>query len=293
MSRSKPAKSSSISAAKQRLSPRSETDVRLEELRRCLRTANDMTPNIAVEAIYDEVATQAEQLGGGAADWESPFGRIYLEARLGLAATKWTLQGPAASLDMLQSLLDFDPADNVLARNWLLATLLHLDRNDEATTLLQRFPDSSALWRFAGALLAFRRHGDREQSSQLLSSARDGDPGFLDYLLGQKVVRADLPVKLQGKSAKVAHGIARLTLPAWRNTPGAAAWARRVLGGPLTRPEPAAESKAFPRDELRRLPRKSMTWQLGLKRLVRNGDEGESSDETAIWLLAIADFGER
>lgn len=294
MSRKKPAKASSPTASKKRLSPDSDRDARIARLRDLLRRANEMLPDPMVVAIYDEIATQARQFGGESANWESPFGRVYLEAQLGLAATTWVRIGPTAAIRMFQRLLEADPVDHALARNWVIAALLQLDRNDEAAALLQRFEDASAFWQFAGALLAFRQHGDRDQSSQLVRNARHCDPGFIDYLLGDRVVNADAPVRFHGKPARIAHSIARLLLPAWRNTPGAAAWARRVLSVPLTATEPVVEVLAFPRDKLRRLPRKMTTWQLGLRQnKTPDHDDAQQADDIPTWTLVVADIGER
>jgi hypothetical protein len=210
---------------------------------------------------------------------------------LGLAATAWVLRGPGAASDLFQALLKVDPADHTLARNWLLACWVQLERNEDAAALWRRFSDDSAFWQFAGALLAFRQHGDRDQASALLRTARRCDPGFIGYLLGDEVVRADERVRFHGKPARVAHSIARLLLPAWRNTPGAATWARRILSEPLPASAPAAEAEDFPRSELRRLPRQVTTWQLGLRRQDPRADEPREG--VPVWLVLIVDVGQQ
>ena len=101
--------------------------------------------------------------------------------------------------------------------------------------MFERYDDPSALWRYAQALLAFRSHGDTEEACQWLRQARSQDPRFLDYLLGDATVSADRVIRFGHDPDESAHSLARLFLPAWRDTPGAITWARKVLRVPLLR----------------------------------------------------------
>ena len=107
--------------------------------------------------------------------------------------------------------------------------------------MFERYDDPSALWRYAQALLAFRSHGDTEEACQWLRQARSQDPRFLDYLLGDATVSADRVIRFGHDPDESAHSLARLFLPAWRDTPGAITWARKVLRVPLLRSEVATE----------------------------------------------------
>jgi hypothetical protein len=94
----------------------------------------------------------------------------------------------------------------------------------------------TAAWRYAHTLLAFRLTADSDDARRLLKEAQSLDPHFLDYLLGDALVRADRPVRFGREPRESTHSLARLFLPAWRSTPGAAAWARKVLRIPLGNP---------------------------------------------------------
>lgn len=147
--------------------------------------------------------------------------------------------------------LQLDAHDRRFARYWLAACLLDLDRQDELRQLLAGHDESTPPWRYARALLAFRLRGDSDEARRLLEEASRLDAGFLDYLLGESLVYADRPVRFGRDGAEATHSLAALFLPAWRNTPGAASWARRVLKVPVG---DIKEELPFPRRELLELP---------------------------------------
>ena len=183
--------------------------------------------------------------------------------------------------------LQLDARDRRFARYWLAACLLDLDRQDELRQLLAGHDESTPPWRYARALLAFRLRGDSDEARRLLEEASRLDAGFLDYLLGESLVYADRPVRFGRDGAEATHSLAALFLPAWRNTPGAASWARRVLKVPVG---DIKEELPFPRRELLELPQRKATWQIGLCPL---DDEESQSDEGQVWGLAIVNLDER
>jgi tetratricopeptide (TPR) repeat protein len=214
---------------------------------------------------------------------ESTGERRILEARFDSACLLWRTSRRGEAAEEFHQLLAADPGDVHFSRYWLAACWFDLDRHDELTQLLAQRDEATALWRYAQALLAFRLSGDTDEARAILQEANRLDTGFLEYLLGDAVVKAAKPVRFGGSRLEDAHSQAALFLPAWRATPGAATWARRVLRVPQAR---KAEEMAFPRQELSRLPQRNVTWQLGFQRI---DDEG-SDQEVPIWILAISDF---
>jgi hypothetical protein len=220
-------------------------------------------------------------------DWDDPGKRSFLESVFGNACALWQQNQRADAADTFCDLLKLDRDDHQFARYWLAACLLDLEWHDELRRLLEQREEPTAVWRYAQALLAFRLGGDSDDARQRLREAQPLDPHFLDYLLGDALVHADRPVRFDRDPHESTHSLARLFLPAWRSTPGAAAWARKVLRVPLGG-QPARIQ--FPRDELRSLPRRNVTWQVGLRLL----DEAEpGSAEPPVWILGIANVDEQ
>ena len=183
--------------------------------------------------------------------WDQPDKRSYLESMFRIACSQWQQDQRNDAADTFRDLLKLDRDDHQFARYWLAATLLDLQRHDDLQRLLEQYEEATAAWRYAQALLAFRLGGDSDDARRRLREAQPLDPHFLDYLLGDGLVHADRPVRFGGDPRESTHSLARLFLPAWRSTPGAAAWARKVLQVPLGNPP---SDRSFPRDELRGCP---------------------------------------
>ena len=154
------------------------------------------------------------------------MGRCYLRAIFGIATSLWCLNRIEEAATHFETVLQADPADHLFARYWLAVCLLDAGRLEELETLLDRYDDEvTAFWRYAQALWAFAAQGDSDESCQLLKEAHRLDTRFLDYLLGDGMVRADQPIRFE-RGRNATHSTARLLLPAWRSVPGAATWVR-------------------------------------------------------------------
>ena len=217
---------------------------------------------------------------------DQPEKRSDLQSVFANACSLWQQDRRQEAADAFRDLLRLDRDDDQFARYWLAASLLDLQRHDELQRLLEEYEEPTALWRYAQALLAFRLGGDSDDARRLLQEARPLDPHFLDYLLGDALVQADRPIRFGYDAHESTHSLARLFLPAWRSTPGAAAWARKVLRIPLGDPP---GGMPFPRKELRALPRRNVTWQMGLRLLDETQPE---SGQPPIWILGIANVDE-
>ncbi len=194
--------------------------------------------------------------------WDIPDARCYVRAVFGVATSLWRLNDVEEAARHFQEVLQGDGADHLLARYWLAACLLAAGRLDELKPLLVRYDEPTAFWRDTQALWTFATGGDCDESCRLLKEAHRLDPRFVDYLLGDALVRADEPIRFkQGRNAT--HSTARLLLPAWRSVPGAASWVRRVLRVPLGQAEAVLP---FPREQLLDLPQQNASWQVGLRK---------------------------
>lgn len=207
-----------------------------------------------------------------------------LGALFGDACSLWRLDRREEAVRQFREVLRSDPDDRRFARYWLAAFLLDRQRHDELEVLLKRYEAPTAPWRYAQALFAFRSGGDTDDARRLLEEASRLDAGFLDYVLGDGIVYAERPIRFGPDRRESNHSLAALFLPAWRATPGAVTWVRRVLRVPLSAP-PA--DLPFPGRQLDRLPARNVQWQVGLRRL--DEDEPESGEDRG-WILGIADL---
>ncbi len=212
--------------------------------------------------------------------------RPYLRALFGIASTSRLLNRHEEAAEKCRELLQLDAADHQFARYLLAACLLDLERHDELKELLARHDEPTAVWRYVQTLLAFRCEGDHDDAQQLLREARELDPRFLDYLLGDALVDALQPVCFDGSPKERTHSFARLFLPAWRSTRGAASWVRRTLKVPLH--TSVDDELPFPRDELRQLQHRPVTWQMGLRLL-----DDDNSAQQPVWLMIIGNVNEQ
>lgn len=213
--------------------------------------------------------------------------------RLRNAQKLWSSHEYRRAAVAFREVLKLDRADPHFSRYWLASCLFQLGPSDELGKHLQQRDDHSGIWRFAQALEAFRLHGDTEEAQRMLVEADHLEPEFEHYLLRDKVVDARREVRFDAGHAERAFGCARLFLSAWRGVPGAVAWARRILKVPPTGVEPDDVPRRFPRDELRALPLRRGTWQVGLMSHPADPREKSDGDPTPMWLLCVANVDGR
>lgn len=214
-----------------------------------------------------------------------------LTLRFRKACSLWKSGEYQRAADSFREVLGLERQDPHFSRYWLASCLFQLGSSDELDKLLQQQDDHSGIWRFAQALEAFRRHGDTEDAQRLLVEADHLEPGFEHYLLRDKVVDASREVRFAAGQDERAFGCARLFLPAWRGVPGAAAWARRVLKVPPTSADPDDVPRRFPQDELRALPLRRESWQVGLMSGPDEPHDEPDGDHAAMWLFGVANVG--
>ncbi|HUY33944.1 MAG TPA: hypothetical protein VMV69_14450 [Pirellulales bacterium] len=193
--------------------------------------------------------------------------------------------------DSFRELFDLERDDPCFSRYWLASCWFQLGSSDELDTLLRQQDDHSGIWRFAQALEAFRLRGDNEDTQRLLVEADRLEPEFKHYLLRDKVVDARREVRFDAGDGERAFGCARLFLPAWRGVPGAASWARRILKVPPTGADANDMPRRFPRNELRALPLRRETWQVGLIPCPDEPHDEPHGEHAPMWLFGVANVG--
>lgn len=210
-----------------------------------------------------------------------------LTARFQAACRLWQAGDFQRAANSFREVFEANAEDPCFSRYWLASSLFQAEAFDELDALLTRYDDHSGVWRFAQALAAFRRQGDTEDSQRLLVEADHLEPGFEDFLLRDTVVDASHGVRFDVGPGARAIGCARLFLPAWRAAPGAASWARRILKVPPVSANPNDMPRRFPQDQLRALPLRRETWQVGLAR-----HSGKASDEQVppLWIVGVANI---
>jgi tetratricopeptide (TPR) repeat protein len=156
--------------------------------------------------------------------------RPYMRARLGLAQRLWVEGRREEAVGHYQALLRLNPGDNQGVRYLLADGLLDLGRDDELQALLGQYEeDDSADWLFGRALLAYRREGDTPRARGLLEQAEAANPHVAGYLSGSLSIPETLPEYISRGGEDEAVSYASMARGAWRATPGALAWMRRVL----------------------------------------------------------------
>jgi|GEM_PF-528725 len=200
-----------------------------------------------------------------------------------MACSLWISGEYQGAADTFLEVMKLDLSDPHFARYWLASCLFQSESMKALDNLLGQLDDNSGVWRFAQALHGFHRSGDTDDSQRLLIEAYDLEPGFVRYLLQDEVVDASREVRFNANAAERAFGCARLFLSAWRGIPGAATWARGILKVPpsVMRDE---GPRRFPQAELRSLPLRRETWQVGLF----SDPNQPRGDDTPMWLFGVA-----
>ncbi len=158
--------------------------------------------------------------------------RPYMRARLGLAHALWTTGRREEAVGHLQEILRLNPSDNQGVRYTLASFLLFLDRDDDLVRLFEQHGEPSATWAYTKALLAFRKHADTPETSQLLKTALKANKHVPTYLLGEEFPPAQQPGYYTPGDENEALNFIGGFLAAWKFTPGAIAWLRAKVKKP-------------------------------------------------------------
>ncbi len=191
------------------------------------------------------------------------------------------------AIDVYAEMLELSPGDPQGVRRRLLGLLLLLNRVEEATELLDDYPDEEfALWAYARLLLAIRADRQESELDALLADAHTANQHLIPYLVGDRRIEADLPEFFSMGDESEALVVAPELLPVWRTTPGATAWLRRAVARLGLEVESASDAEAGTRESLlieaAAAPQDlDQVWQVDYRK-------GTSHDEV-YWGVMIAD----
>jgi tetratricopeptide (TPR) repeat protein len=222
--------------------------------------------------------------------WQFFETRSYLRARLGWAQCLWNSNQYDEAVEHFREILRLNPQDQQGVRYLLAAALMDLGRNDELGQLLDRYPDDRRTdWLFNVALLAYRRESDSPRARQSLLAAVEQNRYVPEYLLDFTRMPPDLPDDAPpGSPEEAVCAAARLRL-AWRTTPQAIAWMRKVLQVPIL-PPPVTRTPDWRRLQrfLGELPQaRDEIWQIDSRQFAEKIEiEGASGRP---WLIVVAD----
>jgi len=209
--------------------------------------------------------------------WMMGETRPYMRAMNGFANSLWILGKREQAVEQYRKMLELNPGDNQGIRYILCTCLLELGRDDELSTLLKSYDDSSADWAYGEVLMSFRREGDSARSRALLEVARKFNNHVPDCLSGRIALPESMPPYIERgeMSEAVAYTVANLR--AWRSVHGALDWIRRRTTSPTTRPTRSKPTKAKPKSKgptplikkrLTRLPQSAdAVWQAEFRQL--------------------------
>jgi tetratricopeptide (TPR) repeat protein len=214
--------------------------------------------------------------------------RPYMRARAGLADCLWAGGRREQSIEHYLEMLQLNPGDNQGLRYVLVPRLLESGRTAEAEQVLNQYDEDSAMWLYNHALVAFQKSGDNADSRELVANANEENPFAPKYLTGQRMVPMHQPDSYSPGSDAEARIYAAEALAAWKMTPGAVAWLRKVSGVGLgvVEPEPASPSIG----ELRSLPQApDDSWRVDVRQLPA---DTTVEDDIPLWSVVVIDQDE-
>jgi tetratricopeptide (TPR) repeat protein len=151
--------------------------------------------------------------------------RPYMRARAGLAQCLWEDGKKEEAVAHYRKMLHLNPNDNQGIRDILASCLLEMNLHDELEVLLKRYKnDSSAVWTYSRALLAFRKSGASAEARKLALAAVKCNKHVPAFLLGTRKIPEHLPDFIGMGDKNEAISYAGDNLACWKATPGALEW---------------------------------------------------------------------
>ena len=184
----------------------------------------------AVQRFREAVATGERALGPKAFAasvghfWEAVETRPYMRARMALADCLESAGAIDEAVVHYRDMLRLNPADNQAVRHRLLECLIHQQRDADAPALIEQFKnDESPDWKYAAALVTFRREGDSVAARALRADAVSALPAVAPFLTGDRELPAP-PPGYRPYSREHAVVCAVWLIDIWEATPGACEW---------------------------------------------------------------------
>lgn len=159
--------------------------------------------------------------------WVEHETRPYMRARFALARHLWAVGRTREAVAHYRELLRLNPNDNQGVRELIVPGMIAIGDDAGAEEVLAHYPDDGLSSTFYNrALLAFRRHGDRERTRKLLAAAIEWNPHVPPYLLEEIDLLAALPETIEFRGEDEAAAYVADSMEAWQSSPGALDWLR-------------------------------------------------------------------
>jgi tetratricopeptide (TPR) repeat protein len=209
-----------------------------------LAQEQSLNPEDAIECF--QCAVEAGERAVGTAAFENDVGyfwgilrtRPYMRARWALASALWVFGERSNAIAHAQDMLRLNPNDNQGVRYILISWLLQSRRLSDARALWKQYEgDSSAVWAWSLALMAFIEHGDHPPAGDKLGKAIAVNPHLPALLLGREALPADAPEFIGRGDSDEAIAYVFDNLELWQQTHGALRWLSRTM--PIPRRNPA------------------------------------------------------
>ncbi len=156
--------------------------------------------------------------------WEAVETRPYMRARFALADCLEAAGAVDEAIEHYRDMLRLNPSDNQAVRHRLLECLIDEQRDGDAQSLIEQFKDDeSPDWKYAAALVAFRREGDSVSSRALRADAVHELAAVVPYLIGERALPTP-PAAFRPYSRDHAVVCASWLIDMWQDTPGACDW---------------------------------------------------------------------
>ncbi len=156
--------------------------------------------------------------------WEAVETRPYMRARFALADCLEAAGAVDEAIGHYRDMLRLDPSDHQAVRRRLLQCLVDEGRDGDAQSLIEQFKDDEGPdWKYAAALVAFRREGDSVSSRALRAQAVADLATVVPYLIGERRLPM-LPAAFRPYSRDHAVVCASWLIDMWQDTPGACDW---------------------------------------------------------------------
>jgi tetratricopeptide (TPR) repeat protein len=187
-------------------------------------------PDRALQRFREAVAAGERAVGPSAFArdaghfWEAVETRPYMRARMALADCLEAVGAIEEAAEHYRGMLRLNPADNQAVRHRLLMLLLEQQQDGEAQALIEQFKDDeSPDWKYAAALVAFRREGDSVTARALRADAVAALALVVAYLIGERELPPP-PSAYRPYSREHAVVCASWLVNVWEETRGACQW---------------------------------------------------------------------
>jgi tetratricopeptide (TPR) repeat protein len=174
----------------------------------------------AKQAAAAELGKDMEELAGEF--WGFHETRPYMRACHGLAVAFADAGQISDAIEQYREMLRLNPNDNQGVRYEIVPLLLEQDRDAEATEVLDRYPEESALWLYMKALVEFRHGGRSAKAKKAIRTAFKGNNHILTLLQsGQPPL---MPESYSLGSPEEAAVCLQELLTVWEETEGFLEW---------------------------------------------------------------------